>query len=286
MKGNSVRNFFYLVFSLFFFLFPLATFGYGHYTVYSGVPADVYIDNEYNASISATQSLKLILRGPQSYIIGVRNQETGETYKEQVNVGSNLNEHRTIRAFQNFQGSNNEVMVYSQIPAEVYIDNVFKASVDSTQPMAINLPGPRLYVFEIRAKESKLIFREEVNIDSNSATMQEIRAFSESQSPMSSSQLNSSHQPLQFTTVVPVPTPQGGISREEMASEIQKATTQAKAEALSEEAGRRKRAEQRALTSKGIAHVVGVEANPGLSNSVKNMERIQLLMQALPAFGK
>ncbi|MBF0502916.1 MAG: hypothetical protein HQM09_22465 [Candidatus Riflebacteria bacterium] len=268
------------------FLFPAVTFGYGHYTVYSPVLADVYVDNEYRATISATQTLKLILSGPQSYVIGVQAKDTGQTYKESVNVGTNMNEHRDIRAFLNSESNpqqlNAEITVYSQIPADVYVDSILKASVNATQPMAINLSGPRSYVFEVRAKGSNMIYREEVSIADNSVVKKEIRAFSEVQSQTY----------LPAGTVVPVPAPiqvaapQGGISREEMNAEIHKATAQAKAEALSEEAGRRKRADQRALTNKGIAHVVGVEANPGLSGSVKNMERIKLLIEAIPSFKK
>jgi len=280
MKGKIMRKCFLSAILSLFFLFPAATFGYGHYTVYSTIPADVYVDNEYSATISATQTLKLILSGPKSYVIGVRSKDTGETYKESVNVGTNLNEHREIRAFSNLgsnlQPSKVEITVYSQIPADVYIDNVLKASVDSTQPMAISLAGPRSYIFEVRAKESNMIFREEVVIDANSNVKKEIRAFSETQAQTT----------LPLETTAQAAVPQGEISREEMASAIQKATAKAKAEALSEEAGRRKRASQRAVTNKGIAHVVGVEANSGLSGSVKNMERIKLLMEALPSFNK
>ncbi len=275
------------------FLFPVAAFAYGHYTVYSPVPADVYVDNEYRATISATQTLKLILYGPQSYVIGVRNTRTGETYKEAVNVGDNLNEHREIHAFSksksspgailetNPQVGKAEITVYSQTPADVYIDNVLKGSIDATQPMAIILPGPRSYVFEVRAKASKLIFREEISIDADSDVKKEIRAFSETSS------LTAIPPAVTVSpTKDPVSVPQGGISREEMASEIAKATAKAKAEAASEEAGRRKRAEKRAVTSKGIAHIVGVEANQGLPSSVKNMERIKLLLEGIPAFSK
>ncbi|MBF0408093.1 MAG: hypothetical protein HQM10_12100 [Candidatus Riflebacteria bacterium] len=265
------------------FLLPIATFGYGHYTVYSTVPADVYIDNEYNASISATQTLKLILYGPQTYVIGVRKIDTGETYKETVKVGKNLNEHREIHAFVNYLQFKSEVTVYSQLPADVYVDNEFKFSVDINQPMAINLSGPRSYVFEIRAKNSNLIFREEVSIDLNTNLKREIRAFS----LPTDAPIQTQTQILTQTEVsAPVAQAKGTISREEMADEIQKATAKAKAEALAEEAGRRKRAEKRALTSKGIGHVVGVEANSGLPNSVKNMERIKLLLEALPALNK
>ncbi|MFZ2960907.1 MAG: hypothetical protein WA705_28850 [Candidatus Ozemobacteraceae bacterium] len=275
------------IFSLL-FLFPSATFGYGHYTVYSTVPADVYVDNEYRATISATQTLKLILSGPQSYVIGVRAQGSGQTYKEAVNVGTNMNEHREIRAFSNYeaspQTSKAEITVYSQVPADVYIDNVLTATVNATQPMAINLSGPRSYLFEVRAHASNLAFREEVNVEPNSNVKKEIRAFPETQSQAGLTLEPSG--PVTTPVVAPVPVAQGGISREEMASEIQKATAKAKAEALSEEAGRRKRAEQRALTNKGIAHVVGVEANSGLSGSVKNMERIKLLIEAVPSFKK
>ena len=258
------------------FLFPAATFGYGHYTVYSTVPADVYLDNEYSATISATQSLKLILSGPQTYVIGVRAKGTEQTHKESVIVGANKNEHREIRAFSNVLVPNTEITVYSTVPAEVYIDYVFKGTVDSTHPFALILPGPRSYLFEIRAKDSNMIFREEVSIDPNSAVRREVRAFAEVPAPII----------IASGTVAPVAVPQGGITREEMASEIKKATTQAKAEALAEEAGRRKRAGKRAVTNKGIAHVVGVEANSGLSSSVKNMERIKLLIEAFPALSK
>ncbi|OIP21199.1 hypothetical protein AUK22_11900 [bacterium CG2_30_54_10] len=338
------------------FLFPAAVFAYGHYSVYSTVPAEVYVDNEYRATISATQSLKLILSGPQSYVIGVRATATGQTYKETVNVGSNLNEHRDIRAFSEIDPTNNELTVTSPIPADVYIDNVFKAYIDSNRPMGIVLPGPGSYFVEVRAKNtaqtyketvnvgsnfyerhdirafsqansknneltvyspipanvfvdnvskgyvdsakplvvilpgpgsyivevraqgSKLTQREEIIMDSKSEVGQEIRAFSVAQAPVV--------MPVDAGAPAPAPVPQGGISREEMASAIQAATAKAKAEALAEEAGRRKRAEKRAVISKGIAHVVGVEANRGLPNSVKNMERIKLLMEALPSFGK
>jgi hypothetical protein len=334
-------------------LFPAASLAYGHYTVYSTVPADVYVDNEYRATISATQTLKLILSGPQSYVIGVRAKESGQTYKETVFVGTDMNEHRDIRAFTTFQAEKAEITVYSPVPAEVYInnvlnasvdsahplavnlpgprsyvfevrardsnlihreelvidpraqlkrevrafpslqpekdemtvyspipadvyvDNILNASVDSTHPLAINLPGPRSYVFEVRAKGSNLIHREEVNIDPNSDVKKEIRAFSDSSSQSVST-------PGAAGTAEPAAVPQGGITREEMAGEIAKAKT----EALAEEAARRKRAEKRELTSKGIAHVVGVEANQGLPGSVKNMERIKLLMEALPSFKK
>lgn len=266
----------------FLFLLPAAVLAYGHYTVYSGIPADVYVDNVYRATISATQTLKLILPGPKSYVIGVRAQATGQTHKEAVNVGTDMNEHRDIRAFSDLQvipetrTSNAEVTVYSGIPADVYIDNTLEATIDSTQPMSINLAGPRLYVIEVRAKDSNLIAREEVDILPNSSLKREIRAFSGIPVPVAST----------AAVVAPAPVPQGGISREEMASEIQKATAQAKAEALAEEAARRKREEKRELTSKGIAHVVGVEANKNLPGSVKNMERIKLLIEAIPSFKK
>lgn len=260
----------------FMFMFPVSAFAYGHYTVFSTVPADVYVDNEYSASISATQTLKLILSGPKSYVIGVRAQSDGQTYKESVSVGANLNEHREIRAFSGLQTTKTEITVYSQIPADVYIDNVLNASIDSTQPLVINLPGPRSYVFEVRAKGTNLIYREEIAIDANPGIKKEIRAFSEEKYLTT----------LASATVVPVTAPQGAISREEMANEIQKATANAKAEALAEEAARRSRADKRALTNKGIAHIVGVEASHGLPSSVKNMERIKLLLEALPSLKK
>lgn len=263
------------VFSLLFFL-PVTASAYGHYTVFSTVPADVYVDNEYSATISATQTLKLILSGPKSYVIGVRAKENGQTYKESVNVGANLNEHREIRAFSNPELAKTEITVYSQIPADVYIDNVLNASIDATQPLAINLPGPHSYVFEVRAKASNLIYREEVSIDNSFGIKKEIRAFSENQPQISP--------PIASTTVVA--TPQGGISREEMANAIHEATAKAKSEALAEEAARRSRAEKRAIANKGIAHLVGVEANRGLPSSVKNMERIKLLLEGLPSLKK
>jgi hypothetical protein len=351
-------------------LLPAASFGYGHYTVYSTVPADVYVDNQYRATIGATQTLKLILPGPQSYVIGVRSRETGEAYKEAVNVGTNQNEHRDIRAFSNIQpygetptfsnlqtstaeitvsslvpanvyidnvlktsieanqpvtidlagprsylfevrskGSNmlyrevveipananikkeirafsnsamdpqttnGEITVYSLIPADIYIDGIRKTSLDVTHPMVIDLPGPRTYDFELRSKESNMIFREEVVVPSNANIKKDIRAFSETLPPTSTTE----------AIAQGAETPAGGISREEMASAIQKATAQAKAEALAEEAARRKREDQRALSSKGIAHVVGVEANKNLPGSVKNMERIKLLLEVLPGLKK
>lgn len=275
-----IRNLLYLLGFLFFF--PAAIYAYGHYTVSSSVPADVYVDNEYRATISATQTLRLILPGPQSYVIGVRARDTGESHKESVTVGRDTNEHRDIRAFSeprvasDTQMSKTEVTVYSGVPADVYIDNSLEASIDSTQPMSITLPGPRLYVFEVRAKGSNLIFRDEINILPASNLKREIRAFDGTPSSGASAAVN----------VAPVPVPQSGISREEMASEIKKATAQAKAEALSEEAARRKRDEKRKLSNKGIAHVVGVEANRKLPSSVKNMERIKLLIEALPSFKK
>lgn len=277
-----MRSLYLVILLCLLFLLPSTTFGYGHYTIYSPVPADVYVDNEYSATIMATQSLKLILSGPQTYVIGVRAHGTEETYKESVTVGTNLNEHRDIRAFSKILTSpplpKAEITVYSGIPAEVFIDNVLKTAIDSTHPMAIVLTGPHLYVFEVRGIRSNMIFREEVRVELNSNIKREIRAFSEGMS-----QTTIEPKPVETTEVTQQATvPQGGISREEMADSIAKA----KAEALSEEAGRRKRADKRAVTNKGIAHIVGVEANPGLSGSVKNMERIKLLMEALPSFGK
>jgi hypothetical protein len=254
---------------------PATGFAYGHYTVYSGVPADIYVDNEYSATITATQSLKLILSGPKTYVIGVRALETGKTYKESVTVGVGQNEHRDIRAFSPQQLSKTEVTVYSQIPAEVFIDSVFNSAVNATDPLTIYLSGPKSYVIEVRATNSRLIHREEVLIDPKSGLIHEIRAFNEYYPAISQ----------QTQTEAPVPA-QGTISREEMTEAINAASAKAKAEALAEEAARRSRAEKRDVTTKGIAHVVGVEANQNLPGSVKNMERIKLLFEAIPAFKK
>jgi hypothetical protein len=256
-------------------LLPTTGFAYGHYTVYSGVPADVYVDNEYSATITATQSLKLILSGPKTYVIGVRAQATGKTYKESVTVGIGMNEHRDIRAFSPLQFSKTEVTVFSQIPAEVFIDNVFNSGVNATDPLTIYLAGPKSYVIEVRAKNSRIIHREEVLIDPRSGLIHEIRAFPEYFPEISQ----------QTQTETPI-ADQGTVSKEEMTAAINAATAKAKAEALAEEAARRSRAEKRGITTKGIAHVVGVEANQGLSGSVKNMERIKLLFEAIPAFKK
>jgi hypothetical protein len=286
-------NRFFPVFILgLFFLSANMAFGYGYYTVFTTVPADVYVDNEYRATLSATQTLKLILSGPQTYIIGVRARANGQTYKESVTVGADLNEHREIHAFSTQQTSKSEITVYSTIPADVYVDNVLESAVDATHPMAIILPGTKSYMFEVRARESNLVYREEVSIDQNSAVRKEIRAFPETQVQVSQPSMTPPPSAAPYVTPVPldvatpVSPPQGYISREEMTAEIKRAAAQAKAETLAEEAGRRKRAEKRAVTSKGIAHVVGVEANRSLPNSVKNMERIKLLLEGLPAFGK
>lgn len=255
---------------------PVSAFAYGHYTVFSGVTADVYVDNEYSATISPTQSLKLILSGPKTYVIGVREQATGKTYKESVTVGANLNERREIHAFSTLQSSKSGVTVYSQLPAEVYVDNILNATVDPTNPLTIYLPGPKMYVIEVRATGSKLIFRESIAIENSTDEKHEVRAFIEYPAVIT----------LPAATDVPVVAAQGAISREEMEAAIQNASAKAKAEALAEEAARRKRAEKRIITNKGIAHVVAVEANGGLPSSVKNMERIKILMEAIPAFGK
>ncbi len=257
-------------------LMPTSAAAYGHYTVFSGVLADVYVDNEYSATISATQTLKLILSGPKSYVIGVRDQATGRTYKESVDVGTNLNEHREIHAFSVVPTSKAEVTIFSQLPAELFVDNVLNSALDYKNPLTIYLSGPKTYVFEIRATNSKLVYREDVVIEQSSGLKHEIRAFSEYPATV----------PLPVETEVPVVVAEGSVTREEMNAAINDATAKAKAEALSEEAGRRQRAEKRDVTNKGIAHVVGVEANGGLSSSVKNMERIKLLFEAIPSLKK
>jgi hypothetical protein len=254
---------------------PVTGFAYGHYTVYSGVPADVYVDNEYSATITATQTLKLILSGPKTYVIGVRARKTGKTYKESVTVGANMNEHRDIRAFSSLGSSKTEVSVFAKIPGKVFIDNVFYSDINATNPQTIYLSGPKLYVIEVRATNSKLIHREEVLTDPKSGSIHEIRAFS-AYDPEASQQ----------TQTVPSEEEKGTISREEMSEAIKAAAANAKAEALAEEAARRNRAEKRDITNKGIAHVVGVEANKNLPGSVKNMERIKLIFEAIPAFKK
>jgi len=254
---------------------PATGFAYGHYTVYSGIPADVYVDNEYSATITATQSLKLILSGPKTYVIGVRDIKTGRTYKESVTVGVNLNEHRDIRAFSPLNFSKAEVTVFSQIPGEVFIDNIFNSNVNAEDPLTIYLSGPKSYVIEVRAMNSRLIHREEILIEPKSGLIYEMRAFTE-YSPGISNQVD---------TETPVANT-GTISREEMTEAINSASAKAKSEALAEEAARRGRAEKRDITNKGIAHVVGVEANQGLPSSVKNMERIKLLFEAIPGLKK
>lgn len=258
------------------FFSPSAGLAYGHYTVFSGVPADVYVDNEYSATISATQTLKLILSGPQTYVIGVRAKDNGRTYKESVTVGVNLNEHREIRAFSPTQQPRSEVTIYSQLPAQVFVDNVLNSTVDVDNPLTIYLIGSQTSVVEVRATSSKLIHREDVQVDPKSGLIYEIRAFSEYRPTVTAPAV----------TDVPVVAPQGTITREEMNAAISDASAKAKAEALAEEAGRRSRAEKRQLTNQGIAHVVGVEANQGLPSSVKNMERIKLLIEAIPALKK
>ncbi len=256
-------------------ILPTQTFAYGHYNVSSSVPADVYIDNEYSATISATQTLKLILAGPKSYVIGVRAHSNGDTYKEAVNVGDDKNEHRNILAFPAVAEPESDITIYSNVPADVYVDNVHNKFIDSNHPLEINLPGPRTYTFEVRARASRMIYREDILINPAATVKKEIRAFEEV--PVSSPD-------TEF--VKTAEEPKGSISREEMADAIQDATAKAKAEALAEEAGRRERASKRAMTNKGIAHVVGVEANSGVSSSVKNMERIKLLLEAVPIFKK
>lgn len=255
--------------------FPASGFAYGHYTVYSGVPAEVYVDNEYSATITATQSLKLILSGPKTYVIGVRAQDTGKTYKESVTVGIGQNEHRDIRAFSPLQFSKVEVTIFSQIPAKVFIDNVLNSDINATEPLTIYLSGPKSYVVEVRATNSRLIHREEITIDPKSGLIHEIRAFTEYFPAIS-----------QQTQTESAVTEQGTVSREEMTEAINAASAKAKAEALAEEAARRTRSEKREITTRGIAHVVGVEANQNLPGSVKNMERIKLLFEAIPAFKK
>lgn len=257
-------------------LFPVTGFAYGHYTVHSGVLADVYVDNEYSATITASQTLKLILSGPKTYVIGVRAQETGKTYKEAVTVGVNQNERRDIYAFSPLELSKAEVTIYSHLPAEVYIDNILNAGVDVSNPLTIYLSGPQSYVIEVRATTSNLIYRESIAVDPKSGIKHEIRAFSEYPDAGSTT----------TATETPVVAPQGAVSREEMAAAIRDATEKAKAEALAEEAARRERAGKRIITNKGIAHVIGVEANKGVPSSVKNMERIKLLIEAIPAFKK
>lgn len=256
-------------------LLPVTGFAYGHYTIYSGVPADVYIDNEYSSTILASQSVKLILSGPKTYVIGVRAQKTGKTYKESVTVGADLNERREIHAFSPLKQMKSEVTIYSKLPAGVYVDNIFNSNVDLNNPLALYLPGPQTYIFEIRALDSNLVYRESVAVAPKSGLAYEIRAFSGD---------------LPAATVVAEPSgteaagvAQGTISREEMDIAIREATAKAKAEALAEEAARRDRAGKRIITNKGIAHVVGVEANKGIPSSVKNMERIKLLIEAIPA---
>ncbi len=274
-KGFLMQKYAMLFLVCFACLLSSTGFAYGHYTVFSGVPADIYIDNEYNATITATQSLKLILSGPKTYVIGIRAQETGRTYKESVTVGVGLNEHRDIRAFSPLQSAKPEVTVYSQIPAEVFVDNTFNSTVNATEPVTIYLSGPISNVIEVRAINSRLIYREEVKINSGTGSIHEIRAFPEYNQQIV-------QQPQTETPVAG----NGTISREEMTEAINAASAKAKAEALAEEAARRNRADKRDLTNKGIAHVVGVEANKNLPGSVKNMERIKLLFEAIPAFKK
>ena len=172
--------------------------------------------------------------------------------------------------------------VTSIVPSSVYVNNTLKGAINSSEPFEFDISEPGTYVIEIRAKDTKLSHREEVDVRANSSETREIRAFSDFQTSA----------PVKVTAPAPVttaPVTTSGkeyVSREEMMAAIQEATKKAKTEALSEEAARRKRAEKRALTNKGIGHVVGVEANKSLPWSVKNMERIKLLLEALPSFKK
>lgn len=166
--------------------------------------------------------------------------------------------------------------VTSPVPATVYVNNTLKGPVNASTPVEFKISDPGTYVIEVRQNDAKLIHREEFEVRQNVSERRDIRAFADIQTT-----------PPVTTSPVPTPPPSKDyVSREEMMAAIQEATKKARAETLAEEDARRKRAAKRALTNKGIGHVVGVEANRGLPSSVKNMERIKLLLEALPSFKK
>ena len=255
---------------------------YGHFTISSPVPADVFIDNDFSASISATQSLKLVLAGPRSYVIGVKAKDSGKTFQETINVGADQNEHREINAFSE-PAAKPGITVFSSIPAEVFLDNRLMTAVDQANPAKLLVPGAGSYVLEVRAKGSNLIHREAFRFDPSAGKPLEIRAFG-AETP-GTTQASVTETPASGTPAK-ISGNQDVITREEMNAAIQQATAKAKADALAEEAARRKRQQKRDLTNKGIAHVVGVEANRKLPSSVKNMERIKTLIELIPTFKK
>lgn len=166
--------------------------------------------------------------------------------------------------------------VTSPIPSSVYVNNTLKGSVSGSTSLEFKLSEPGTYVIEVRQDGGKLVHREEFEIRQNVMEKRDIEAFADTRTPPPAS-------PVVASPSAPT---RDYVSREEMMAAIQEATRKAKAEALAEEDARRKRAAKRELTNKGIGHVVGVEANKGVPRSVKNMERIKLLIEALPSFKK
>ncbi|MBF0501881.1 MAG: hypothetical protein HQM09_17215 [Candidatus Riflebacteria bacterium] len=170
------------------------------------------------------------------------------------------------------------LIVSSPVDGKVFVDNALIGSVDSAKPCSFTVSVPGSHVVEVRADGSRITHREEVTILPNASESREIKAFSDV----------TGSQPSQPKS--PEVSSQKYVTREEMMAAIeeatQKATQRAKSEALSEEAARRRRAQKRDITNKAIGHVVGVEANRSLPGSVKRMERIKLLIEALPSFKK
>jgi hypothetical protein len=167
------------------------------------------------------------------------------------------------------------VTVTSSIPGELFLDGVSKGPIQPGETFVSDLKEPGPHLLEVRGTKTNLVHREEFSIDPSSGENRTVQAFFASPSPGSPP-----------PEVVPDPTVSNGtITREEMNAAIDQASRKAKAEVLAEEAARRRRAQKREITTRAITHVVAVEGRR-LPSGVKAMERIKLLGELVPLFGK
>ena len=164
--------------------------------------------------------------------------------------------------------SEGKLTIHSNLDADLYVNDVKQASVNTADPFILQIKEPGTYKIELRTPDQSQVHQEEVTLIPETGLEKTIRAFE-------------NVAPVEETAKEPDTSAEPGITRAELKSEVAKA----KAEALAEEAARRKRQADRELGKKAVIHVIGVETQR-MPSGVKNLERIKLLGELIPNIKK
>lgn len=173
-----------------------------------------------------------------------------------------------LLASSSFVYSEGKLTIHSKLDADLYVNEVKQASVNTADPFILEIKEPGTYRIELRTPDQNQVYHEEVTLIPETNLEKTIRAFENVPPEAEAAQkLDSSVEP--------------GITRAELKAEVAKA----KAEALAEEEARRKRQADRELGKKAVIHVIGVETQK-MPSGVKNLERIKLLGELIPKIDK